>query len=151
MKLIDLLNEELVVLEIKGTTKKDIIAELSSMLDKQGRLHDKHGFENAVLKREATSTTGIGFGVAIPHGKTDAVSVPSVVFAKHIDGVDWDSLDGEPVQLIFLIAVPESHAGNEHLKILQMLSRKLIHDDFRNALLKATSKEEVLNVLKTVE
>ena len=69
MKLIDLLNEELVVLEIKGTTKKDIIAELSSMLDKQGRLHDKHGFENAVLKREATSTTGIGFGVAIPHGK----------------------------------------------------------------------------------
>ena len=151
MKLIDLVTEDLILLETMGDTKEQIVREMVQLIDNNNGLQDKDLYEKAVFEREEISTTGIGFGVAIPHGKSEGVTKATVAFAKHQAGVDWQSLDDEPVHLIFLIAVPTSNAGDDHLKILQLLSRKLIHDEFREGLLKATTKEQVLEILKTVE
>ena len=88
--------------------------------------------------------------IAIPHGKSDAVLKPSVVFGIQQDGVDWKSLDGSEAKLIFMIAVPRNSKQNAHLKVLQMLSRKLMDDDFREALLAVTTKEEAYQLLDQV-
>ena len=116
-----------------------------------GVLDSKEDFKKAILKREAESTTGLGMNIAIPHGKSVAVKRPAVVFGIKRDGVDWKSLDGSDAKLIFMIAVPEEANGNAHLKILQMLSRKLMDNDFREQLLKVTEKEEALKLLDTIE
>lgn len=92
-------------------------------------------------------STGIGFGIAIPLGKSASSLVSKEAFAKKERGIDWNCLDGEPAKLIFMIAVPEESAGNEHFKRLQLLSRKLMNDEFSQNLLKVQSKEEVLKLL----
>ncbi|KHF29275.1 PTS system mannose-specific EIIBCA component [Anoxybacillus sp. BCO1] len=113
---------------IEGTTKDEIMAEMIEMIDRAGMLFDKEEYKESLYRREKEGSTGIGFGIAIPHGKSTAVRQTCVAFGVKRNGVDWDSLDGEKAKLIFMIAVPEEHAGNEHLKILQLLSRKLISD-----------------------
>ncbi|WP_025025617.1 fructose PTS transporter subunit IIA [Caldalkalibacillus mannanilyticus] len=143
MLLTQLLTEELIELELKGTTKEEIMNEMIEMIDQAGVLSSKEKFRAALMKREEEGSTGIGFGIAIPHGKTEAVQSARVAFGVKRTGVDWESLDGEAATLIFMIAVPEKNAGEEHLKILQLLSRKLMDDDFREKLLKVTRKEEV--------
>lgn len=151
MKLTDLLTPELIQLELKGSTKDEIMNEMVGMLEQAGALHDPQAYKAALYDREEQGSTGIGFGIAIPHGKSDSVKVPQVAFGVKKSGVDWDSMDGEDANLVFMIAVPESYAGNEHLKILQMLSRKLIDDDFRESLLNTFTVPEVLTLLETVE
>jgi fructose PTS system EIIBC or EIIC component len=89
--------------------------------------------------------------IAIPHGKSTAVTKPSVVFGIKKDGVDWKSLDGSDAKLIFMIAVPKESEGNEHLKILQLLSRQLMDEDYRNQLLNAETKEEAYKLLEMIE
>ncbi|MNW47624.1 PTS system mannose-specific EIIBCA component [compost metagenome] len=88
--------------------------------------------------------------VAVPHGKSAAVRKPRVVFGIKPEGVDWSSADGSPAKLIFMIAVPAENKGNEHLKILQMLSRKLMDDGFREQLLQVKSKQEAYELLDQV-
>jgi fructose-specific phosphotransferase system IIA component len=151
MKLTDLLTEDLVRLELKGSTKTEIMDEMAAMLNEAGALNDSEAFKAALADREQQGSTGIGFGIAIPHGKSDAVKTPRVAFGIKKAGVDWDSLDGEDAKLVFMIAVPLESAGNEHLKILQMLSRKLIDDEFRAALLGAASVEEVMKLAAAIE
>lgn len=151
MKLTDLITPELIQLDLKGTTKDEIMTEMVAMLDGVGALHDPQAFKSALYDREDQGSTGIGFGIAIPHGKSQAVKMPQVAFGVKKSGVDWDSLDGEDANLVFMIAVPESYAGNEHLKILQMLSRKLIHDEFRESLLQASTKQDILTLLDSIE
>ncbi|MBA4494654.1 PTS sugar transporter subunit IIA [Paenactinomyces guangxiensis] len=92
----------------------------------------------------------MGFGIAIPHGKSAGVSYPRVAFGRKLEGIDWNSMDDEKAKLIFMIAVPEEQAGNEHLKILQALSRKLIDDSFRAQLLDAKTKDEVISLMNTM-
>lgn len=150
MKLTDIMTRELIQLELKGSTKEEVMGEMVGLLDQAGVLNDPKVFKDALNEREQQGSTGIGFGVAIPHGKSDAVKTPQVAFGLKKDGVNWDSLDGEDAKLIFMIAVPETSAGNEHLKILQMLSRKLIDDDFRTSLLQASSAEAVWELLSTI-
>ncbi|WP_027415279.1 PTS sugar transporter subunit IIA [Aneurinibacillus terranovensis] len=150
MKLTSLLHENLIKLKLDGSTKQEILNELIGMLDQNGLLNDKQAFKKAVDEREAQGSTGVGFGIAIPHGKTDAVKETAVVFGKKTAGVDWDSLDGEDATLFFMIAVPEKNAGDEHLKILQLLSRKLIDNEFRESLLRAPSKDDVMKLLDTI-
>lgn len=86
-------------------------------------------------------------GIAIPHGKSAYVLKPTVTFARSQSGVDWHSLDGKPAHMIFMIAVPENSQGDMHLKILQRLSRKLMDDDFRQALMEAPDKTAVHQLL----
>lgn len=150
-KLTDITSYELIDTDLSGTTQEEIIDEMIEKLNVVGALDSKAAFKEAILNREKESSTGIGMNIAIPHGKSQAVKKPRVVFGIKKDGVDWKSLDGTDAKLIFMIAVPESSAGNEHLKILQMLSRKLMDDEFRDQLLSAQTKEEAYQLLENIE
>ncbi|OYD08816.1 PTS fructose transporter subunit IIA [Paludifilum halophilum] len=145
MKMTDLLTEDCIVMELQGENRDAVMEELIDCLDRAGVLSDRETFKNDLYAREKHGSTGIGFGIAIPHGKSAGVKEPRVAFGRKPDGVDWDSMDGEPANLIFMIAVPEEQAGDEHLKILQALSRKLIDDSFRQALMEAKTGQEILD------
>ncbi|WP_042143595.1 PTS sugar transporter subunit IIA [Paucisalibacillus sp. EB02] len=143
----EVLTEELICFDLKSNEKETAIRELADLMQKSKILEDEELYLEAVMKREAEFTTGIGYGVAIPHGKSNVVTKPSIAFGKSKSGISYDSMDGKPVHLIFLIAVPEN-SNNEHLKILSQLSRKLIHQDIRDSLMKAVTKDEIYEVLK---
>lgn len=149
MNMAQLITEDLIHLELSGREKDEILDEMIHMLDRTGVLIDASRFRDAVIEREKQGHTAIGFGIAIPHGKSDAVKTPRVVFGMKKEGVVWDP-SGERVQLVFLIAVPEKQAGNEHLQILRLLAQKLIDEQFRNALLEVATKEEALQLLAAV-
>lgn len=145
-----IINNKLINLELKGQSKEEIIVELSQLLNIEGKLKDIDLYIEEVLKRESLSTTGVGFGVAIPHGKSNSVEVPAVAFGRINNGVEWQSLDGEPVHSIFLIAVPEDSACNTHLKILAALSRKLMCEEFREEISKENNPDTILDILEKV-
>ncbi|MEA4828959.1 MAG: fructose PTS transporter subunit IIA, partial [Enterococcus thailandicus] len=136
-----------IVLDTTETTKDTVVEDLVQRLGKTGHITDTAGFKKAIYTRENESTTGIGMGIAIPHGKSAHVTKPTLAFARSQQGIDWQSLDGEPAHLIFMIAVPENSQGDMHLKILQRLSRKLMDDDFRQALMEAPNKAAVNQLL----
>lgn len=143
-----LIEIDLVDLNVKAKDKKEAILALAEHLDRAERLNDKEEYVKCVIAREELSTTGIGFGVAIPHGKTDAVKIPSLCFGRCTEKLDWQSLDENPVEAIFLIAVPEEAAKDEHLRILAALARKLMNEDFREELSKIQDKEEIVKLLE---
>lgn len=149
-KLTDIVTMDLINLNLTGTTQDAVIDEMIGVLEQNGAVRADGDFKQAILAREQESSTGIGMNIAIPHGKSDAVLKPSVVFGIQQDGVDWKSLDGSEAKLIFMIAVPRNSKQNAHLKVLQMLSRKLMDDDFREALLAVTTKEEAYQLLDQV-
>lgn len=149
-KLTDIVTPDLINLNLVGTTQDAVIDEMIGVLERNGAVRADGDFKQAILAREQESSTGIGMNIAIPHGKSDAVLKPSVVFGIQQDGVDWKSLDGSKAKLIFMIAVPRNSKQNAHLKVLQMLSRKLMDDDFREALLAVTTKEEAYQLLDQV-
>lgn len=149
-KLTDITNLELIETDLKGETRDDIIDEMIHKLKHVGALHSVTEFKQAIMNREQESTTGIGVNIAIPHGKSDAVRKPSVVFGIKQSGIDWKSLDGTEAKLIFMIAVPKENEGNQHLKILQMLSRKLMDDSYRERLLSVQTKAEAYKLLDEI-
>ncbi|MGO4788935.1 fructose-specific PTS transporter subunit EIIC [Paenibacillus sp. 2KB_20] len=150
-KLTDIVTMDLINLNLTGTTQDAVIDEMIGVLEQNGAVRADGDFKQAILAREQESSTGIGMNIAIPHGKSDAVLKPSVIFGIQQDGVDWKSLDGSEAKLIFMIAVPRNSKQNAHLKVLQMLSRKLMDDDFREALLAVTTKEEAYQLLDQVQ
>lgn len=143
----DIMSDEAIVLGETATTKDGVIEDLVQRLEKTAAITDKTRFKEVIYDREHESTTGIGMGIAIPHGKSAYVLKPTVAFARSQSGVDWHSLDGKPAHMIFMIAVPENSQGDMHLKILQRLSRKLMDDDFRQALMEAPDKTTVHQLL----
>ena len=116
------------------------------MLYNNGKLNDREEYKNEILKREAQSSTGMEEGIAIPHGKTKAVKIPTVAIGISKKGVDYESLDGEPSHLFFMIAAPEN-SNDSHIELLSKITTLLLEDDIREALLNAKSKEEVLDIL----
>lgn len=149
-KLTSITNIDLIETDLAGETRDDVIDELIGKFDASGILNSKEVFRQAILNRESQSTTGLGMNIAIPHGKSNTVKRPVVAFGIKRDGVDWQSLDGTKAKLIFMIAVPEESAGDTHLKILQMLSRKLMDEEFREQLLNVRSSEEAYELLDTI-
>ncbi|KAF6586949.1 PTS fructose transporter subunit IIABC [Paenibacillus sp. EKM211P] len=149
-KLTDIVTMDLINLDLEGTTQDAVIDEMIGALERNGAVSSASGFKQAILDREKESSTGIGMNIAIPHGKSEAVLKPSVVFGVKRSGVDWKSLDGSEAKLIFMIAVPRNSKDNAHLKVLQMLSRKLMDDHFREALLAVTTKEDAYQLLTQV-
>lgn len=145
-----IINVNVIDLHLEGSDKDTVMEYMADLINQDGRLTDKEQYIKSVKEREATFTTGIGFGVAIPHGKSEAVKVPTVAFGKCMAGIDWQSVDEKPVYMVFLIAVPKEADSNQHLKILAALSRKLMHDDFRKEILETANKEKVCNILKTI-
>lgn len=146
----NLINENLIKFDIKKNQKKEIIKDLSNLINNEGRLNDYDDYISQVLKREDITSTGIGFGIAIPHGKCNAVKIPTVAFGRLVGGVEWNSLDDKPVKAVFLLAVPEEAASNKHLKILAALSRKLMDEFFREKLFKIDNKKEMLELFSDV-
>ncbi|WP_079249732.1 fructose-specific PTS transporter subunit EIIC [Streptomyces sp. IMTB 2501] len=126
------------------------IREMAELLSRSGRVGDVDELVAVALRREEQGTTGLGEEIAIPHAKTDAVTAPVVGFARSAEGVEWGSLDGTKARLVFMIAVPEAAAGDEHLRILALLSRKLMDAGFRERLLAAPDERAVLDVLGEV-
>ncbi|TMN21611.1 PTS fructose transporter subunit IIABC [Lentibacillus cibarius] len=150
-KLTDIVTKDLITTDIKGTTQEAVVDEFIELLNGQSLISSKEAFKEAIFAREQESTTGMGMNIAIPHAKSAAVKRPAVVFGISQHGVDWKSMDGTDAQLIFMIAVPEERAGDDHLKILQMLSRKLMDESFREELLHAESKEKAYELLDTIQ
>ncbi|OBA09215.1 PTS mannose transporter subunit IIABC [Bacillus subtilis] len=149
-KLTDIISPELIEPNLSGETRDDIIDEMIQTLSRKGMLLSESGFKQAILNREIQGTTAIGMNIAIPHGKSEAVRVPSVAFGIKRSGVNWNSLDGSDAKLIFMIAVPKESGGNQHLKILQMLSRKLMDDSYRKRLLSVQTTEEAYKLLDEI-
>ncbi|WP_310551515.1 PTS fructose transporter subunit IIABC [Paenibacillus glufosinatiresistens] len=143
MKITDLMLKQVMIMDLASATKEEVIDELIAKLVESGRIVNRELFTEMIWKRERESSTGIGGGIAMPHAKTGAVKEATVLFAKSFAGVDYDSLDGEPVHLFFLIAAPEG-AGTMHLRTLAALSRLLIEPEFMEALKKAETPDEVV-------
>ena len=139
----DVLKTAFINLDLSATEKKAAISELAGTFVAEGVVTNESVYLEAVMKREAESTTGIGFGVAIPHGKSSAVTEPSLAFGR----IQYDSMDGQPVHLMFLIAVPET-SNDEHLRILSKLSRKLMHEDVRQKLMIVGNVEEIYQIFE---
>lgn len=145
MRITDLMIKDAMIMNLQAKTKEAAIDELIASLDASGRINDRVLFKEAILKRESESSTGIGGGIAMPHAKTRAVKEATVVFAKSAGGVNFESLDGEPAYLFFMIAAPEG-AGNTHLRTLAALSRMLIDADFIGQLKSARTPDEVVSL-----
>ncbi|UYB44919.1 fructose-specific PTS transporter subunit EIIC [Streptomyces sp. Je 1-4] len=145
------LTERTVKTQLVADEKEAAIREMAELLAGTGKVADVDELVRVALAREAQGTTGLGEEIAIPHAKTDAVTAPVVGFARSADGIDWGSLDGTRARLVFLISVPEAAAGDEHLRILALLSRKLMDADFRARLQSAEDEARVLRVLGEIQ
>ena len=143
MKIQDLLNKEVMILDLKATSKEAAIDEMISNLVDKGLVTDFETFKTGIMNREAQTTTGLGDGIAMPHSKNAAVKEATVLFAKSATGVDYESLDGQPTDLFFMIAAPDG-ANDTHLAALAELSKYLLKDGFADKLRKVTSAEEVI-------
>ncbi|WP_459476740.1 PTS fructose transporter subunit IIABC [Clostridium saccharoperbutylacetonicum] len=150
MRIVDLLHKEGINLDFNPSTKEQCINELVDLMDKTGNLNDKQEYKKAILAREELSTTGIGDGIAIPHGKTKAVKNASLAAAICKNGVDYDSLDGQPANLFFMIAVPDNN-DNLHLEVLARLSTILMDETFRSNLINCSDKDEFLKLIDKKE
>lgn len=141
-----MITKECISLNLTAKSKNDVIDELVNMLFENGKLNDPKEYKKQILKREEESSTGLEEGIAIPHAKTAAVKVPTVAIGISKDGVDFNSLDGEPSKLFFMIAAP-ANAKDSHIEVLSQLSTSLLDDDIREGILNAKSKEEIINIL----
>ena len=150
MKITDLLSEKAINLHGKANSKEEAIIQLVDLMVENENINDKEAYKQAVLKREEEGTTGIGEGIAIPHGKTDAVEKPGLAAMIIPDGVDFKSLDGNPAKLLFLIAAPNTK-DNVHLDVLSRLSTLLMDTDFRQALYDAKTPKEFLECIDKAE
>ncbi|WP_326760534.1 fructose-specific PTS transporter subunit EIIC [Streptomyces phaeochromogenes] len=144
------LTAQTVKVRLDSGDKEAAIREMAGLLAATGKVTDVEELVAAALRREEQGTTGLGEEIAIPHAKTDAVTAPVVGFARSAEGVEWGSLDGTKAKLVFMISVPEAAAGDEHLRILALLSRKLMDTGFRERLMTAPDEAAVLDVLREI-
>jgi len=147
MKIMDFLNEKAVCADLKSTTKEGIIEELINLLAEAHSIKDKDRLLKILLERESLGSTGIGQGVAIPHGKSESVKDLIAAFGLSQKGVDYDSLDGEPVYIFFLLVAPEDCAG-PHLKALARISRLLKDKYFRDTLRAAKDEKTIAKIIR---
>lgn len=146
MKIMDFLSSEAVTVALKGPTKKEAITELAALLQQAKKIKSIPETVKILMERETLGSTGIGQGIAIPHGKSPEVSEIVAAFGVAKGGVDFESLDGEPVYLVFLLVAPPDAQG-EHLKALAKISRLLKDKFFRQALREAEDAKEVLKII----
>lgn len=150
MKITELLDIKSIDLNPQVSNKEEAIDHLVDLLDQSGKLKDRQVYKESVLNREAQSTTGIGDGVAIPHGQSEGVLKAGLSAMVIKEGLDFKSLDGNPTYLFFMIGAPKD-SGEAHLQALAQLSTLLMEEDFRNALIHASSKEEFLQLIDAKE
>ncbi|MCY7142604.1 fructose-specific PTS transporter subunit EIIC [Streptococcus gordonii] len=145
MKIQDLLRKDVMLLDLQATEKTAVIEEMIKSLVDHGYVTDFEAFKEGILAREALTSTGLGDGIAMPHSKNSAVKEATVLFAKSNKGVDYESLDGQPTDLFFMIAAPEG-ANDTHLAVLAELSQYLMKDGFADKLRQVTSPDQVIEL-----
>ncbi len=146
MRITDLLSKESIELNGCPKSKKEALDQMVELMEKSGKINDKEAYRKQVYAREKESSTGVGEGIAIPHGKCDGVSRPGLAAMVIRDGVDFDAMDGEPVSLIFLIAAPNTE-DNVHLDVLSKLSVLMMNEEFTTALRNAKTVDEFLSII----
>ena len=150
MKIQDLLRKDVMILDLKATSKEAAIDEMITSLVEHGVVTDFDTFKQGIMNREAQTSTGLGDGIAMPHSKNAAVKEATVLFAKSAAGVDYEALDGQPTYLFFMIAAPDG-ANDTHLAALAELSKYLLKDGFADQLRQVTSADEVIATFNAAE
>ncbi len=147
MKIMDILVRDAVSLDLASSSKDDLLAEMARALAKADGSVDSEALLQVLRERESLQSTGIGEGVAIPHGKMPGLDRLLASFARSVGGVDFESIDGQPTQLFFLLVVPE-HSRGQHLKALARISRFLRDASFRQKLLDATDLDTIFKAIE---
>ena len=150
MKISDILSPEVIEVNLDVADKDDAIRKIIDIAARSGKITDIKKVTDTIFEREKLVSTGVGKGFAIPHGKTDAISDIVAAFVITKSAIDFDSIDGEPVRFIFLLVGKETLL-NTHIKLLSRISRLMNKEDFREKLLGAGTKDEVLNIFKEEE
>jgi fructose-specific phosphotransferase system IIA component len=145
MKISELLSKEVIIPDLKSTEKYDAIDELLNLFSSDSRVEDLEDVRRNVFEREKIMSTGVGKGFAVPHGKSDSIKEIIVAFGRSFNGVEFEALDNQPVYLIFLI-VGRNDLVSQHIKLLSRISRMMNKDDFRNRLMSAANKDEIINI-----
>lgn len=146
MELKDLIKESTIKLQLDAKDKNSVLDEMIRLLVDDNVVTDKNKFKEDILAREELSNTGIGFEIAIPHAKSKAVKEARIAIGITNTGIDYGSIDGQDIKMIFMIAVSEDQS-DLHLKALANLSRKLMHDEFRESILNAKTEKEIIDML----
>ncbi|MCG6919247.1 MAG: PTS sugar transporter subunit IIA [Deltaproteobacteria bacterium] len=147
MKILDILNKDCIIPELRSRTKKEVLEELTEALSKCKANLNKEALVEVLLERERLGSTGIGDGIAIPHGKIQDLDELILSFGRSTQGIEFDSMDGRPTHLFFLLIAPENSAGI-HLRALAKISRLLKSAHFRQRLLEAETTEELFRVIE---
>ena len=142
-----IIEKEKICLNLAGNSKLDLIDQLIEVAYQTNKITDKEIYKEAILKREEEFSTALGYLVAMPHGQSDVVNDPFVIFGRTKEEFIWDK---NPVRMIFMIGVPMKNRDVTHMKILANISRKLIDENFRLSLLNAQNKEEVFEILSEI-
>lgn len=150
MRISDILDESVVRVNLKGKSKDEVINEMIAIVNHSNKILDIEKVREAIFEREKIMSTGVGNGFAIPHGKTDAVLDIVAAFAITEEPIDYESLDEQPVRLIFLLVGKDSMVG-PHIKLLSRISRLMNKEEFRSKLLAATTPKQVIETFKTEE
>jgi fructose-specific phosphotransferase system IIA component len=150
MKITDILNENVVKTNLAGSSKDEVINAIIDLASSQKQVIDKARMRSAILDREKIMSTGVGSGFAIPHGKTDAVSDIVAAFAVTAQPIDYQSLDDQPVRLIFLLVGRDNMVG-PHIKLLSRISRLMNKEEFRKQLLEAETSKDILEIFRHEE
>ncbi len=150
MNLLDILSPQCVVAPLAATDKRGVINELVDVLAASAKVSDTQGLKDAVWTREQTRTTGIGHGLAIPHGKSAGMPNLAMAIGKPAQPMDFEAIDGQPVKLIVLLASPPDRTS-DHIQALARISRLMTMDDFRNQIYAAKSADEIYALLESKE
>ena len=146
MKVTELLKREFIIEELVSRTKRDVLRELADAVLQGCEGYEPEETVNILQEREKLGSTGIGDGIAIPHGKLAIIDEMAISFGRSTEGIDFNAMDGRPVHLFFLLLAPENAAG-QHLKMLAKISRMLKDESFRKDLLASRSREELLKII----
>ena len=150
MRVSDFLKKECCIMNLEADNKQEAMKEIVSCLHDAGKISDLDKFAEDVLERESLGSTGIGYGIAIPHARTESVSGFAIGFGRASKGVDFNSIDGEKVSLIFLMGSDPAEL-NRYLRLLAELSKLLMNSSFRQALMDAQSPEEIIQIIRKFE
>ncbi len=147
MQLVDVLKENMIFLNFEAANKEEAIEKFINSLEQTGTIKEPNALKDALLEREKLGTTGIGQGIAMPHARSSAIKDLTVAFFRSEKGIDFKSMDSEPVHLVFLLLAPVT-AGGPYLKLLAKISRLLRSDDFRKALIEAKDVATILQIIQ---
>lgn len=146
MKIQDLVHKNSIIIDLKNTAKAEVLDQMARFMCSIYNLQDPDSISRKILERESDMSTGIGFGIAIPHARLTGIDRLYMVAARSVEGIDFNSLDEQPVHLIFMMVSPAS-TSTEHTQILSSLSRIMSYEDVRRKLLQAQSPEAFLDIL----